>query len=220
METYKTPPAEFEVKLPADSPLLDRHAHPAYEPLVTERFANYVDESTMFFDVGCRHGPYSLLASELGVKPDNIYSFDKNEKAISILQSHSFNKIGHLISAEVGCDDDMIVLDEYVELHYVSIPDVIKMDIEGAEIRALKGAKQLLEEHQPVLFIEVHPWRLRDNFDSHPDDVISILESAGYNHMKIAPSHRRENTGWKDLENHTFSMDHNDNAVLAKVTDD
>jgi len=219
-DLYKTPAGEFEIKLPADSPLLDRHAHPAYEPLVTERFADYINESTVFFDVGCRHGPYSLLASELGVKKDNIYSFDKNKQAISILQSHSYDEIGHLIFAEVGYGEDEIILDDYIQVSYVSVPDVIKMDIEGAEIRALRGACKLLEEHQPVLFIEIHPWRLRDNFDSHPDEVISLLQSAGYNHMEIAPSQRRENTGWKNLENYSFNIEDDDNALLAKVTDD
>jgi hypothetical protein len=32
----------------------------------------------------------------------------------------------------------------------------IKMDIEGAEIQALKGAEQVLRRFHPTLFIEVH----------------------------------------------------------------
>jgi FkbM family methyltransferase len=35
-------------------------------------------------------------------------------------------------------------------------PDVIKMDVEGAELLALQGARKLLAEKKPVLLIEVH----------------------------------------------------------------
>lgn len=40
------------------------------------------------------------------------------------------------------------------------IPKLIKMDIEGAELRALRGAAGLLEKHRPVLVVEVHPYLL------------------------------------------------------------
>lgn len=36
------------------------------------------------------------------------------------------------------------------------VPDVIKIDIEGAEFLALQGARKLLVERKPLLFIEVH----------------------------------------------------------------
>ena len=35
-------------------------------------------------------------------------------------------------------------------------PDVIKMDIEGAELLALRGGRKLLAEKKPLLLIEVH----------------------------------------------------------------
>jgi len=34
--------------------------------------------------------------------------------------------------------------------------DVMKIDVEGAEIRALRGARRLLTDHHPLLFVEVH----------------------------------------------------------------
>ncbi len=49
-----------------------------------------------------------------------------------------------------------ISLDAYVEragLHHI---DAIKMDIEGAEERALRGATGVLDRHSPKLLIEVH----------------------------------------------------------------
>ncbi len=50
-------------------------------------------------------------------------------------------------------------------------PDVIQMDVEGAEIEALEGASATLTASRPILVIELH----RTN-----DAVTSILERLGY----------------------------------------
>jgi FkbM family methyltransferase len=36
------------------------------------------------------------------------------------------------------------------------IPDLIKIDIEGAEVMALKGMQDLLSNHSPVIYLELH----------------------------------------------------------------
>ena len=36
-------------------------------------------------------------------------------------------------------------------------PDIIKMDIEGAEVYALDGARKILLESRPLIFLEYHP---------------------------------------------------------------
>lgn len=35
-------------------------------------------------------------------------------------------------------------------------PDVIKIDVEGAELLALEGCRHILKHHTPLLFIEIH----------------------------------------------------------------
>ena len=42
-------------------------------------------------------------------------------------------------------------------LEHWRAPDFIKMDVEGAELAALKGCHRLLEDIRPVLYIEVSP---------------------------------------------------------------
>ena len=49
-----------------------------------------------------------------------------------------------------------ITLDAYVDGAGLDRIDVIKMDIEGAEERALRGATGVLERHSPKLLLEVH----------------------------------------------------------------
>jgi hypothetical protein len=62
-------------------------------------------------------------------------------------------------------------------------PTVIKLDIEGAEILALRGAKQLLTgpDRPRALFIEVHDTYL-PGFGSSAGEVHEILREYGYTH--------------------------------------
>jgi len=47
---------------------------------------------------------------------------------------------------------DVVALDDAVE----RIPTLIKMDIEGSELEALKGAARLVRDHKPRLAISVY----------------------------------------------------------------
>lgn len=59
-------------------------------------------------------------------------------------------------------------------------PDVLKVDIEGAEMSALRGMDRLLaSERAPTIFIEVHPEFL-PAFGSSAGEVMNYLEVLGY----------------------------------------
>lgn len=64
-------------------------------------------------------------------------------------------------------------LDTLVETHELPKPDVIKMDVEGAEALALEGAKSVLLNYQPRLVIELHGAEVAQQ-------VLKILWSVGY----------------------------------------
>lgn len=58
-------------------------------------------------------------------------------------------------------------------------PDVIKIDVEGAEGAVLRGAVQILREHGPVLSIELHPGAM-DLFGDSQDGILAFLHGLGY----------------------------------------
>jgi FkbM family methyltransferase len=64
-----------------------------------------------------------------------------------------------------------VSLDSFCSSH--PAPDLIKIDVEGAEIQVLEGARSLLRQKKPVLIIEVHDER------DHPA-AQSILSGLGY----------------------------------------
>jgi len=56
---------------------------------------------------------------------------------------------------------------------------LMKVDIEGAEVRALRGAKRLRAEDRPLLLIEVEDSHLRRQRSS-ATELFALLADAGY----------------------------------------
>ncbi|MDD5312470.1 MAG: FkbM family methyltransferase [Dehalococcoidia bacterium] len=79
-----------------------------------------------------------------------------------------------------------------------SIIDVIKIDIEGAEVLALKGMQNTLSRNRDVkLFTEFTPHKLR-NAGNSAEEYWAYLVKSGFNHIYIINSHK------KVLENATL----------------
>ena len=67
---------------------------------------------------------------------------------------------GHL-SEEGEIEVETITLDEFIKQGN-PYPDLIKMDIEGAEYLALKGSKEILKIKKPVIFLATHGYEVRE----------------------------------------------------------
>jgi FkbM family methyltransferase len=52
-------------------------------------------------------------------------------------------------------------------------PNLVKIDVEGAELAVLQGARRMLLECRPVLLIEIHG-------EQHRAEVLRLLEGCGY----------------------------------------
>jgi len=81
-------------------------------------------------------------------------------------------------------------IDHLISQNVVS-PTVIKIDIEGAELMALRGARDLLRgpKKPRLLFVEVHPEFLK-GFGSTAAEVADLLVDSGY--RVLATSQRAE----------------------------
>jgi FkbM family methyltransferase len=71
-------------------------------------------------------------------------------------------------------------LDTVVEENSIEHLDVMKIDIEGYEMHALRGSVNTLKRFKPDLFIEVGYTRLINN-KTTPNDLVKFLEDLGYN---------------------------------------
>jgi FkbM family methyltransferase len=69
----------------------------------------------------------------------------------------------------------VVALDEWVPTMGLDRVDVVKIDVEGAELRALRGAENLLRRHRPLLIVECNPLPLRRFQHATPADMIELL---------------------------------------------
>jgi chemotaxis response regulator CheB len=72
--------------------------------------------------------------------------------AFGLTKESSFypSKFGHEITVQ-ACS-----FDELVEAYHLCKPDVIKIDIEGAEAQAVAGMTKSIPQFRPVVLLEVH----------------------------------------------------------------
>ncbi|MGC4022148.1 MAG: FkbM family methyltransferase [Cyclobacteriaceae bacterium] len=70
-------------------------------------------------------------------------------------------------------------LDNFLDDQKIDRVDLIKIDVEGFELKVLKGASEILKKCKPILFIELDDNNLRDQGDSAKELVESLL-SMGY----------------------------------------
>jgi FkbM family methyltransferase len=99
----------------------------------------------------------------------------------------------------------MVTLDEVIPQAGLPAPDFIKVDIEGWEIEALRGARNTLESHKPTLFLEMHGETLREK-KRKVAEIVAFLWEINYRrirHIETGTTIRPENTAVA-MEGHLY----------------
>jgi FkbM family methyltransferase len=73
----------------------------------------------------------------------------------------------------------MYTLDSLISLNAVDRVDFVKMDVDGFEGKVIRGARETLARHHPILFFEITPSAMRANGDD-PAEVVRTLTALGY----------------------------------------
>lgn len=68
-------------------------------------------------------------------------------------------------------------------------PDVITMDVEGAELEVMRSARDTLIHHRPVLLVSVHPQFMIDSYRQTAADLHEFMASFGYLRHLLAVDH-------------------------------
>jgi FkbM family methyltransferase len=65
------------------------------------------------------------------------------------------------------------------------IPDVVKIDVEGHEVKVIRGLAKIIHQAKPMLFLEIHPQRIEREHDSL-EKVLVWLQGEGYHAQDIS----------------------------------
>ncbi|MGM4906717.1 FkbM family methyltransferase [Tardiphaga sp. 866_E4_N2_1] len=88
-------------------------------------------------------------------------------------------------------------LDTFMSASGKRPPELLKLDVEGYEQRALMGAERLLDTHKPAILMEIHPPQLELSGGSE-EGIFDLLRGHGYRWTTL---HRNENSLYTILAN-------------------
>ena len=161
-----------------------------------------IGQGQTVFDCGAHHGVSALLYSKMVGPSGSVMAFEPYPMNIKIAELNArlnnrknINFANLALSSEIGqaqvslleqcivlenkdADDtvsvDLAPLDQFAHLR----PDFIKIDVEGAEIDALQGAREILGQ-KPALYIEIHA-NFLPRFNKSPMQVFDFIRLEDY----------------------------------------
>ena len=171
------------------------------EPEQTRAFTRIVKPGYKVFDIGANVGYYTILASRLVGAEGLVASFEPVPRNLAFLERHiELNKCANVRVFPYACSDrngtvdfglgtgpatgglhgrghetlvvDSVSLDELSDREGLA-PDVLKIDVEGAEELVLIGASGMIQKALPAIFLSTHSPELRGA-------CLERLEALGY----------------------------------------
>lgn len=147
-------------------------------------FRGAVAAGDVVLDVGANVGAYALLFGRWTGPEGRVFAFEPSPEARAGLLAHvTLNGLDGVVearpqaaadragsealrdeglhgSSRLGAGDtavETVTLDGFCEAQGV-LPALVKVDVEGAELRVLRGARRLMAgPRPPALFVELHP---------------------------------------------------------------
>jgi FkbM family methyltransferase len=121
----------------------------------------------------------TAISNESGLGMLQI-AVDKHNGQNTLCQEFAYENVRSGVVESV----DLVTLDKYVNDHGISRLDLIKIDVEGAELRAFQGAENTLKTLRPALIFEIVKSALKKNgIDS--EEIESFLVQRNYKLFSI-----------------------------------
>jgi len=184
-----------------------------YEPHVVAVFRKLLGPGAVVVDVGANAGYYSLTAASIVGRAGRVYAFEPGAISCRLLErSAAANGFANIQVFECAVSDreELVgygmddsngrITHEGVaraELQVRSVTldralaglrpvQVIKIDVEGAEARVVRGAMELIRRDHPAIVSEFCPYGLRLASSIEPGEYLDLLRSLGYE-LRVIP---------------------------------
>ena len=151
-----------------------------YEVEIARHLRRFCRAGYQGYDVGSGTGYYALAIAALGGGRALAFEFDPS--SLSALRTNiAANPVlaarVEICPRAVGSENDpdrgVVALDDVAYRGRAFVPDVLKIDIDGGEADALRGARRLLTERRPHAIVETHTPQLEA-------ECAGLLREAGY----------------------------------------
>lgn len=186
----------------------EAHGFTHYEPEFLEAFTKQTKKAKVIYDIGSNIGLYSLTAAALNKdariiafepethcceiieKSKNLNSFDNIEVQECCLGDHNDTiklsmkgSTGHFVSHDVK-EEEVIEkpvyrLDYLVEKKSIPAPDMVKIDVEGYEAHVMRGMKNIMSVHKPVILLELHK-EFMSQYGENSNKLLDSAKASGY----------------------------------------
>lgn len=177
----------------------------SYEYDKQKLFVKTIKEGSVVYDIGAHVGFYTLLASVLVGPRGKVIAFEPLPRNIRYLKEHvRLNRCDNVLIVEAAVGDESgiasfeegtnsytshlsskgcikvrtVNLDDLVLSGEIPLPDYMKIDVEGAELSVLSGAKSILSNYHPTIFLATH------GIEVH-QQCCQFLKSIGYDLQSI-----------------------------------
>ncbi|HOI57293.1 MAG: FkbM family methyltransferase, partial [Methanoculleus sp.] len=200
-----------------------------YEQHIAAVLQDRLKEGMVFFDIGANVGYYTLFASTLVGDDGRVVAFEPEPENMRLLIEHTrINRSTNVLPVQKALSDapgilrfdgtahtmcrlsdggnievECTTLDAFIQESGVP-PEILKMDIEGAEVRALHGADACLSEIRPEIILSIH--------DGLLDECLGILSGYDYTVEQLSPDDLycvplEEKRGKKPINSHPPRFD-------------
>lgn len=162
----------------------------SYEMNKRLAFEKMIQPGYVVYDIGANVGYFTLLAAVLTGEKGQVYAFEPLPRNVEFLKKHiSLNNLSNVEVIQAAVSDrsgealfefgastamghlsetgdlriKLVSLDRMIANGDLITPNVIKIDVEGAEYDVLRGAKNLIETSHPILFLDTHQRDVHQN---------------------------------------------------------
>ncbi len=185
-----------------------------WDPYTSSIFLKVLKKNDVFLDIGAHIGYYTLLGADIVEKNGQVYAFEPDEISSHLLQKNitvnnysqvtivkkavsdsTGKKLFYLNRENTG--DNKLINDgsgnDRISVATVKLDDffpelkvkAIKMDIQGAEIKALRGMSKLLDNNPLCrILIEFWPEGLKKAGGSDRE-LLTLLSKRSYNFLLV-----------------------------------